>query len=159
MNANRIYNELINVLSDAGYDISKVKFEHRIPNSSTSYYAITILDQSCINIRGIKIEYIEIPPRYIKLFNKYGLQLEFIKSKDWARLPANGFSFINYKDLAIEIFEDCLSSEGFDCCSRYMQCSDAKNCVHPDLLFAGQCRYRQKLKQGIIFYGKNRNVD
>lgn len=44
----------------------------------------------------------------------------------------------------------------FDCCSRYMECSDAKHCVHPDPDFAISCGYRRMLNRGIIFYGTNR---
>lgn len=47
----------------------------------------------------------------------------------------------------------------WDCCSRYMECSDAKACVHPDKEFALGCGYRKILNSGRIFYGKNRNVD
>ena len=47
----------------------------------------------------------------------------------------------------------------FDCCSRYESCSSAKHCIHPDALFSLSCGYRHKLRQGVIFYGKNRNVD
>lgn len=46
----------------------------------------------------------------------------------------------------------------FDCCHRYEECSDARDCTHPDKDFRMRCSYRQKLKQGIIFFGKNRNV-
>lgn len=47
----------------------------------------------------------------------------------------------------------------WDCCSRYMECSDAKVCVHPDKAFALSCGYRKILASGRIFYGKNRNID
>lgn len=47
----------------------------------------------------------------------------------------------------------------WDCCSRYMACSDAKTCVHPDKAFALSCGYRKILNSGRIFYGKNRNID
>lgn len=47
----------------------------------------------------------------------------------------------------------------WDCCSRYMECSDAKTCVHPDKVFALDCGYRKILNSGRIFYGKNRNID
>ncbi len=43
----------------------------------------------------------------------------------------------------------------FDCCSRYEQCSDALQCVHPNPSVAIGCRYRRNLKQGKVFYGKN----
>lgn len=47
----------------------------------------------------------------------------------------------------------------WDCCSRYMECSDAKACVHPDKAFALGCGYRKILASGRIFYGANRNID
>lgn len=46
----------------------------------------------------------------------------------------------------------------WDCCSRYLECSDAKTCVHPDKGVALLCGYRRILNSGRIFYGKNRNV-
>lgn len=47
----------------------------------------------------------------------------------------------------------------FDCCSRYNECSDAGICVHPKPDMAVACGYRKIMKQGRIFYGRNRNVD
>lgn len=44
----------------------------------------------------------------------------------------------------------------YDCCSRYMECSDALHCVNPNPLHARSCTYRKKLHNGIIFFGKNR---
>ncbi len=48
--------------------------------------------------------------------------------------------------------------EGFGCCHRYEQCSDAKRCIHPEALVSLACSYRRNLEQGRIFYGKNRNI-
>lgn len=47
----------------------------------------------------------------------------------------------------------------FDCCSRYMQCSDAKRCIHPNPIDALGCTYKKRLQQGLIFYGINRNIE
>lgn len=46
----------------------------------------------------------------------------------------------------------------WDCCSRYMECSNARKCIHPDPTFALGCGYRKILASGQIFYGENRNV-
>lgn len=53
----------------------------------------------------------------------------------------------------------CSRYREFSCCSRYEQCSDAKRCIHPENRFAIGCIYRENLRAGRIFYGKNRNVD
>lgn len=50
------------------------------------------------------------------------------------------------------------SSSSFGCCARFMACSDAKKCVHPNKLYAKGCKYRRNLDAGRIFYGKNRNT-
>lgn len=46
----------------------------------------------------------------------------------------------------------------FGCCSHFIECSDARKCVHPNKLYSRACWYRIKLEQGRILYGKNRNV-
>ena len=47
----------------------------------------------------------------------------------------------------------------WDCCSRYLECSDARKCVHPDPSFALACGYRKILASGKIYYGGNRNIE
>lgn len=49
-------------------------------------------------------------------------------------------------------------AKSFGCCSRFVECSDAKNCVHPNKLYATACTYKHNLDAGKIFYGKNKNV-
>ncbi len=44
------------------------------------------------------------------------------------------------------------------CCSHYMDCSDALRCVQTDPLISMACIYRQNLKAGRVFYGKNKNI-
>ena len=47
----------------------------------------------------------------------------------------------------------------FGCCSHFIECSDAKKCVHENKLYSKACIYRDSLDKGRIFYGKNRNID
>lgn len=70
-------------------------------------------------------------------------------------------SFESYTPLLLSITKECVNRfpKEWDCCSRYMECSDAKACVHPDKAFALGCGYRKILNSGRIFYGKNRNID
>lgn len=49
-------------------------------------------------------------------------------------------------------------SKTFGCCSRFIQCSDALKCVHPNKLYATACTYKRNLENGNIFYGKNKNI-
>lgn len=51
------------------------------------------------------------------------------------------------------------NSNTFACCSSFTKCSDAKQCVHYNLLYSTGCTYRmQHLEKGEIFYGKNKNI-
>ena len=65
-----------------------------------------------------------------------------------------------YRKLLLLAVKDAVDRypKEWDCCSRYMECSDARACVHPDKGFALGCGYRKILNTGRIFYGKNRNV-
>lgn len=47
---------------------------------------------------------------------------------------------------------------GFACCSKYEECSDAKVCLHKNMLYSKACMYRSNLESGKIFYGKNKNI-
>ncbi len=49
-------------------------------------------------------------------------------------------------------------SSSFGCCSRFIECSDAKRCVHENKIYSMGCKYRRNLEAGKIFYGKNKNV-
>lgn len=44
------------------------------------------------------------------------------------------------------------SSNTFGCCSRYKECSDQKQCVHVNKLYAYGCQYRKNLESQNIFY-------
>lgn len=46
----------------------------------------------------------------------------------------------------------------FGCCSKFMECSNAKKCVHVNKLYATACAYKYNLENGRIFYGGNRNM-
>ncbi len=41
----------------------------------------------------------------------------------------------------------------FGCCHRFRECSRQGRCVHPNLLYATACQYRENLEQGRIFLG------
>lgn len=47
----------------------------------------------------------------------------------------------------------------FACCHRYEQCSDAKKCLHPNLMYSTACTYRKNLENNRIFYGKNKTTN
>lgn len=83
---------------------------------------------------------------------------------------AEGFTNFNFEPSCegVAFFSDFLSSvldqaidsivKEFDCCSRYEECSNAGKCINPNPDMALGCGYRKIMKQGRIFYGRNRNI-
>lgn len=69
-------------------------------------------------------------------------------------------AIVEYSDLMCSILHEQLNSfpTEFGCCSRYIECSDERKCIHPDLNMALGCAYRKNLQKGKVFYGKNKNI-
>lgn len=65
-----------------------------------------------------------------------------------------------HADILADVLRDAIDRmpKEWDCCSRYLACSNAGRCVHPDPAFALGCGYRKILASGRIYYGENRNV-
>ncbi len=60
------------------------------------------------------------------------------------------------------VFMLCYSKAPYDtfgCCSSFIECSDAKQCVNPNIKLSRGCYYKKNLEKGMIFYGKNANDD
>lgn len=69
------------------------------------------------------------------------------------------FSIFEYiKDNILYCLANYESKNSFGCCSRFIECSDAKKCVHENKVYSMGCKYRANLDMGKIFYGKNKNI-
>ena len=114
-----------------------------------------------------EVKYISFKEKYRKGFEKYGILTYEIKSEpDFFRIPLEEFPKIeeleddpDFIKLISDIFLDALSLEPFGCCHKYVECSDAKKCLHDDLIYATACMYRRNLEKGKIFYGENKNLN
>ena len=95
----------------------------------------------------------------------YATHIGFKNTKEkkdaWSKGEKINFQDIkNSKQLLDKEITKLFSFETLGCCSRYVECSDAKTCLHPDFLYAsGACMYKKNLDAGRIFYGKNRIKD
>ena len=78
----------------------------------------------------------------------------------WIKVEYNDYNLNKMLQNIDAVFEKCIRDsvkETFGCCNSFIKCSDNKQCIHPNKKFARGCMYRQNLKKGLIFYGKNRN--
>lgn len=140
-------------------DYSKGSFEHKV---SKYYSTIWLFQKAVIRIREVKNELrVEIKKDYLELFDlKKGATFRE-SDANWGRLPSGNHIITRILDKIEVVFEQCYldgSVEVFGCCSRYVECSDSKGCVHPDRRFAQGCMYKSNLEKGRIFYGVNRNM-
>lgn len=120
---------------------------------------------SKINKKNPENGFVSFYSKYAAIFTNLGLKSISSKSqKGFISISLISFmSFLNENPanaaIAIkDIIFDLLSSDPFGCCSRYVECSDQKKCIHPDFIFAASCQYKRNLEQGRIFYGKNKNI-
>lgn len=148
--------------SPESYDLDAVVCSHRAVTSGPAYWALEILKRPCFRFRGVKKKFVEVAPFLTTLMEQSGLQFDTTKgSGDWKRALQTNFEqwlATASDEHLVALYDKVLESDGFDCCSHYQECSDIGHCVHPDIMFAGQCGYRKKLKGGIIFFGQNRNI-
>lgn len=76
------------------------------------------------------------------------------------RVKLGGGHVRDHADILAAVLQDAVNRapKEWDCCSRYLECSNAKQCVHPDPAFALGCGYRKVMASGKIYYGENRNI-
>ncbi len=113
-----------------------------------------------LKIRG-KQHYISVPITLSDLIPENAPSKKSSQSEKYCRISiTDEYPFENYIPFLIDTVSETVNRypKEWDCCSRYLECSDAKACVHPDKAFALGCGYRKILSSGRIFYGKNRNV-
>lgn len=105
---------------------------------------------------------VEITNKYIGLLG-LGNDTKIIKDKaNWSTVIFDNKVEEHILENINNIFDTCYKDSAVDifgCCSRYLECSDAKRCVHPDKKDARGCMYKVNLDNGRIFYGNNRNID
>lgn len=113
-----------------------------------------------LKLRGKKW-YISIPDRLQEVIPEDAETTKTASERQFFRIAFDSLSessVLSLMERAMLLAIELIPKE-FDCCSRYMECSNAKVCVHPDPAFSMLCGYRKILKSGRIFYGENRNTD
>ena len=105
---------------------------------------------------GKKVEYIALPGSARKTLEEYDVPFSTVKSDDFLRISI--YEFLLRDDDGIkkainDIFLNALNFPSFGCCSRYQECSEKGECIHPDILYASAaCQYKKHLDNGENFY-------
>lgn len=115
-----------------------------------------------IKLTGKK-PYISFKEKYLSWFKNKNVIFYNVKSDiGYFRIEISEFekieSDITFPKLLTDMCLDAMSFNTFGCCAKYVECSNKRQCVHDDQLYATSCMYRKNLENGRIFYGKNKNI-
>lgn len=149
---------LQNVVTKHGGEGRKLTY-----STTAGYSVVSFINFTCfrLKLRG-KQCYISIPLVFADLIPSVFPQRRLQSEPKYIRvLIDESHTVDSYKNFLVQIAGETINRypKGWDCCSRYLECSNAKTCIHPDKAFALECGYRKILNSGRIFYGKNRNID
>lgn len=135
----------------------KIRFQP-LTNYSSVYFD-TILSFR-IRIRG-SAHYIEVPFASRDTVAGLAPSDKQQAAGDFWRVRLGASEMARCGDIFGAVMQDTINRipKEWDCCSRYLECSDARKCVHPDPSVALVCGYRKILASGKIYYGANRNID
>lgn len=109
--------------------------------------------------------YLELPLPYAKPAAQYGA-VEIPQSKDGTPITKGYCKLLcsspedleNMTPLFLLVLDNVIDGllTDYGCCSRYVECSDARKCLNPNKKSALGCYYLKNLRKGNIFYGKNK---
>ncbi|MEG1945432.1 MAG: hypothetical protein RR058_08430 [Oscillospiraceae bacterium] len=148
-------------------DMIKVVGTNNAPADSITFTEnksyFTLLYRSNVVFRvhfSKKAGWIEIPKRLRDIAVRHGKQLSG-ETDSYLKIDVDGveaaccdlFFYSELLDMQIDLYPTAHS-----CCSRYVECSNAKCCVNPDKEISMDCYYRKNLKAGKIFFGDDANI-
>ena len=155
-----VYEQILPSIQEAAsnlrLDMSQFCIREMASYSSVYFGQVLIFRIRC---RGKK-DYLAIPGNLKDLIPD-SLEAYTVKSDDMIRLPIqSGIVGPIILSLSPPMIEAIVTkkTKSFDCCAYYEACSDARQCVLTDLAYSMQCGYKRILKEGKVYFGKNRNV-
>ena len=130
--------------------------------ANKGYYSILLKETSVVaQLGGKKKLYLAVPTSALQATEAYRSAAN-PRQGLYTKFPLETFDQVHekYKFMLQEVLRAIIErgSKEFDCCSRYVECSDARRCVHPDPSFGMKCGYRKNLREHRIFYGANPTV-
>jgi hypothetical protein len=159
LNDSRIRKSITNLLAELDLP-REVSFNNKNVvklDQKKNHYSLVFIDKLLVRIVPKKTEYVlEFQAEYEKFFTEIT-----VAPRKWVEIRLKELDeIIGLKHNIRKIFEYELKrthGDPFGCCSRYLQCSDARKCIHEDFLVSLGCHYRINLLENRIFYGKNMN--
>lgn len=106
-----------------------------------------------------KTKYLRFPSSFYNCFENHTIS-KIASAPDFIRVHFDSIQDIEkMQEGILTAIKSISAPPSFDICSRYEKCSNELRCLHPDPRHSLECTYRKKLQDGIVFFGKNRNID
>lgn len=158
----QFYHFVAKILEDSGRTDIKIKLKNLKSYDAIDFVGLGDATPEIHVKFGKKSSYFSVKLRYRRFLEEHGITYKIDSTKLWLNIsiemPSDALKFSEIFQLIYDDYFTRTSPDSFDCCSLYMQCSDAKQCIHTLPEVKNFCKYRAKLANGIIFHGKNRNV-
>lgn len=160
-----IYNQIETILSEnKDFKVKLLNYrpsEAKDVKGAASVYVGNVL--MCKIYNKNKSKYISVKEKLKNLIANKNLNYKEMQSEP------NFIRICFEKEIAIDSIKDIIfeafilafkeyTVEPFGCCHRYIECSNSKKCIHPDMEFSIGCKYRENLENDRIFYGINKNI-
>lgn len=137
------------------YNMSSTNFKvKQLKDDKTK--SITLGNVLVCKIKMLKNGYkVVLKKKLVEDYDKESANIKFDDNKNIAEIYFKNKSQDFYDIIEIALYDAVKTYQPenrFGCCSRYLDCSKMKKCLHPDLLYSKGCWYRQNIEKGIIFY-------
>ena len=157
MDAMHFFEELKTILETQGIKTSYFKFQKNKNNYSIKFKANIVFKLN----ENKELFYIKTDFKDDVLLFFY--DTDFTSDASFIRLPytlvEKHKKEINSLFLIIvKKYLELSDVDTFGCCHRYLECSNEKKCIHPNMIQSLGCLYKRNLENGRIFYGINKNI-
>jgi hypothetical protein len=131
----------------------------------TKYMSISFYHQLALRFMlGKKISHVDLDGEYHKNMEGVCTNQKLVDSESGQKLRLYIDASFHFDTFLAQLPAICADYkvfapvESFGCCSLYVECSDARECLRwRDEEYLG-CAYRRNLESGRIFYGQNANI-
>ncbi len=156
-----VYQEIANCLMASGIPADVLKLKPLQQSGTASVLALEKI--MCKIAVKQQLAYLQVRLRFEKQAEAAGLAFEADRSlENYIRIPISDEQPVSaMKYILQEAFKMAYrenADTSFGCCSRFIECSDARKCTNPKPLFALGCAYKDNLENGRIFYGQHPTV-
>lgn len=156
-----VFQEILKCISEKGYPTDVIRLK---PLAQGNTINVMVLEKIMCKIAKKQDDlFVLCRLRFQREANDSHLFFEPDKTlANFIRIPLNSMQTISsFTEVLLAAYKSAYRENAdvsFGCCSRFIECSDARKCTNPNRIFALGCAYKDNLENGRVFYGRNPTV-